>query len=283
MVNVAREFHADRHDEPIKPASTVMLVRSRTDLASRLEVFMVQRTHSASFARGMYVFPGGRVDDVDANPELHRLCDGLDDRRASDLLRIERGGLAYWVGALRECFEESGILLARHARSGELVRTDDPATARRFAEVRDAVHAGRMSMLDVCREENLRLALDNVRYVSHWITPRGESRRFDTRFFVAPAPPGQEPLHDDQETIASLWVSPGDALDRATRGELAMFPPTASNLQFLAEHPDIDAVLAAAADIGVPPAILPKFRVDDRGHVTGVVLPGQPGYDELPD
>lgn len=282
-MTVEREFHADRHDEPIKPASTVMLVRANSDSASPLEVFMVQRTHNASFARGMYVFPGGRVDESDADPRLHALCDGLDDVRASALLRVERGGLAYWVGALRECFEESGILLARHAGSGELVRIDDAATARRFAEARHAVHDGTATLLDVCRAEGLRLALGDVRYVSHWITPRGESRRFDTRFFVAPAPPGQEPLHDDLETIDSLWVSPGEALERATRGELAMFPPTASNLQFLAGHGDVGTVLAAADAVGSPAPILPKFKVDARGHVIGVVLPGEPDYDRLPD
>lgn len=282
-MTVEREFHADRHDEPIKPASTVMLVRANSESASPLEVFMVQRTHNASFARGMYVFPGGRVDESDADPRLHALCDGLDDVRASALLRVERGGLAYWVGALRECFEESGILLARHAGSGELVRIDDAVTARRFAEARHAVHDGTATLLDVCRAEGLRLALGDVRYVSHWITPRGESRRFDTRFFVAPAPPGQEPLHDDLETIDSLWVSPGEALERATRGELAMFPPTASNLQFLAGHGDVGTVLAAADAVGSPAPILPKFKVDARGHVIGVVLPGEPDYDRLPD
>jgi 8-oxo-dGTP pyrophosphatase MutT (NUDIX family) len=280
---VEREFHADRRDEPIKPASTVMLVRGRTESATPLEVFMVQRTHNASFARGMYVFPGGRVDESDADPRLYALCDGLDDERASALLRVERGGLAYWVGALRECFEESGILLARHARSGELVRVDDAATARRLADARHAVHDGTATLLDVCRAEGLRLSLGDVRYVSHWITPRGESRRFDTRFFVAPAPPGQEPLHDDLETIASLWVSPSEALERATRGELAMFPPTASNLQFLAGHADIGAVLAAADAVGSPTPILPKFKVDACGHVIGVVLPGEADYDSLPD
>lgn len=282
-MSVEREFRADRRDEPVKPASTVMLVRGRTNLAAQLEVFMVQRTHSASFARGMFVFPGGRVDDADSDPRLHELCDGLDDVRASELLRIDHGGLSFWVGALRECFEESGILLARHAGSGEFVRTDDSATARRFAEARHAVHEGKATLLDVCRAEGLRLALDDVRYVSNWVTPHGESRRFDTRFFVAPAPPGQEPLHDDLETIDSLWVTPAEALDRASRGELAMFPPTASNLQFLAGHTDVVSVLAAADALGSPTAILPKFKVDARGHVLAVVLPGEPGYEELPD
>ncbi|MFZ9721025.1 MAG: NUDIX hydrolase [Ilumatobacteraceae bacterium] len=265
-------------DVPLRPAATVMLLR---DTPTDLEVFMMQRTTSAAFASGMYVFPGGRVDDVDGAAELNDLCDGLSDAEASDLLRVPRGGLAYWVAAIRESFEEAGVLLARD-HSGDFVKLEDPEVQRRFAVARHAVHEGSLSLADFCREERLRLAVDTIRYVSHWITPVGEARRFDTRFFVAVSPPAQDPLHDDQETIDSLWVTPNEALLRAKRGDLAMIPPTVANLQFLAPHHTTRDAVAAAQSIGVPTPILPKLQFDGDGRVVGIVFPDDPRYGELP-
>ena len=262
---------------PLRPASTVMLVR---DAPSDIEVFMLQRTTNAVFASGMYVFPGGRVDDVDGSAELDELCDGMSDAEASDLLRVPRGGLSYWVAAIRECFEEAGVLLARDAR-GDYVSLSDEDSQSRFNELRHQVHEGGVSLAEVCRREGLRLAVDSIRYVSHWITPVGEKRRFDTRFFVAVAPPSQDPLHDDKETIASLWVTPTDALARAKRGELAMIPPTIANLEFLAPHRTSSEAVDAAQRIGVPTPILPKLRFDTDGRVVGIVFPDDPAYREL--
>ena len=133
-------------------------------------------------------------------------------------------------------------------------------------------------MVELCRSEDLHLITDSIHYVSHWITPVGEARRFDTRFFVARAPEAQEPLHDSQETIASLWVRPQDALDKLERGELAMFPPTSENLKFLANYKTSDEVLAAAKKVSRPVAILPKLRTNSDGKVIGVLMPGDPGY-----
>jgi 8-oxo-dGTP pyrophosphatase MutT (NUDIX family) len=254
-----------------------MLLR---DSQHDIEVFMMQRTTTAAFASGMYVFPGGRVDDIDGASELDDLCEGLTDAEASDLLRVPSGGLAYWVAAIRESFEEAGVLLARDEH-GDFVRLNDPDSQQRFAEARHAVHDGALSLAEFCRQEGLRLAVDTMRYVSHWITPVGEKRRFDTRFFVAVAPPAQDLLHDDKETIASLWVTPTDALGRAQRGELAMIPPTVANLQFLAPHHSTSAAVSAAQTIGVPTPILPKLRYDSDGRVVGVVFPDDPDYTDL--
>lgn len=269
---------ADPSAVPLRPASTVMLVR---DAPNDIEVFMLQRTTSAVFASGMYVFPGGRVDDLDSASELDELCDGMSDAEASDLLRVPKGGLAYWVAAIRECFEEAGVLLARDARGGYVSLTEADSHAK-FSALRHQVHEGELSLAELCRRENLRLAVDSIRYVSHWITPVGEKRRFDTRFFVAVAPSSQEPLHDDKETIASLWISPNDALSRAKRGDLAMIPPTIANLQFLAPHHSSVAAVDAARHIGVPTPILPKLRFDSDGRVTGIVFPDDPQYQSLP-
>jgi 8-oxo-dGTP pyrophosphatase MutT (NUDIX family) len=262
---------------PVRPAATVMLVR---DAQAGMEVFMLRRNLAAVFAGGMYVFPGGRVDDADHADALEPVCDGLDDATASARLQIERGGLAYWVAAIRECFEEAGVLLARNA-DGDVVRFDDPDVAARFERERTAVYGGERSLVDLCADERLLLTADGIHYVSHWITPVGERRRFDTRFFLARAPHAQEPLHDDGETIESLWVRPDEALDRFHSGELGMFPPTVRNLEFLLPHDSADAALEAASQVGPPPAILPKLRVDAEGKVTGIALPDDADYEAL--
>jgi 8-oxo-dGTP pyrophosphatase MutT (NUDIX family) len=263
---------------PVRPAATVMLVR---DGDAGPEVFMLRRTLDASFAGGMYVFPGGRVDDADHAEELEAICDGLDDAAASAMLGVERGGLAFWVAAVRECFEEAGVLLARPVDDREAVRFDDGEVASRFEAARHDVHAGTLSLTELCEAERLVLTAGAIQYVSHWITPVGESRRFDTRFFVARAPQAQEPLHDEGETIESLWVRPADALARFRAGDLAMIPPTIKNLEFLLPHATADATLEAAGRLARPRPILPKLRVDDDGRVTGIVLPDDPDYTVL--
>jgi 8-oxo-dGTP pyrophosphatase MutT (NUDIX family) len=263
---------------PVRAAATVMLVRDHP--INGLEVFMLQRTLAAVFAKGMYVFPGGRVDANDNEDQLEAICDGLDDEEASALLGIPNGGLSYWVAAIRECFEEAGVLLARPTAERELIRFDtDVALQGRFNVARHAVHDGNMSLVELCTTEDLRLVTDNIHYVSHWITPVGEPRRFDTRFFIARAPEAQEPLHDDNETIASLWVSPIEALERHQRGDLAMIPPTTSILQFLAPHGTANDALNAAKKIGTPTAILPKLKTDAEGKVIGIAMPGDADYN----
>lgn len=262
----------------LRDAATVMLVR---DGPGGLEVFMMRRTLSAAFVGGFYVFPGGAVDDADRSPEVEAVCEGRSDADASEALGLPAGGLAYWVAAIRECFEEAGVLLATTA-DGEVVRFDTPDTEARFVDHRHAVHAGERRLVDVCAGEGLRLAVGDTHYVSHWITPVGEPRRFDTRFFVSRAPTAQEPLHDDRETIASMWVRPQDALDRFRAGALQLIPPTIKNLEFLAAFATADEALAGAAEIEHPPAIQPRLRIVD-GQIAGVVLPGEPGFDELGD
>ena len=252
-----------------------MLIR---DVADGFEVFMLQRTYGAAFAGGRYVFPGGKVDATDGAKALEPFCDGLNDFVASAILQIPSSGLAYWVAAIRECFEEAGVLLARDTKTNRTVAFGDDATQDRFARARRSVHDSSLNMIELCQRESLRLVTGSIHYVSHWITPVGETRRFDTRFFVAAAPESQEPLHDSQETIASLWVKPQAALDRLARGELAMFPPTSENLKFLASYSTTAEVLAAAKKVSNPVAILPRLRTNGDGKVIGVIMPGEPDY-----
>jgi len=261
----------------LRPAATVMLIRD-LDASSGFEVFMVQRSHTAAFAGGMYVFPGGRVDATDGGSELGGFCDGLDDAQASALLQIPEGGLAYWVAAIRECFEEAGVLLARDIKTDKTVSFGDAEAAAKFSRARKEIHDSSLNMIQLCRRENLRLTTGAIHYVSHWITPIGEARRFDTRFFVADAPESQEPLHDSQETIASLWIKPQLALEKLARRELAMFPPTSENLKFLANYNTTAEVLAAAKKVSNPVAILPRLRTNSDGQVIGIVMPDDPDY-----
>ena len=257
----------------------MLLVRDAD--AGGVEVFMLRRTFNAAFASGMFVFPGGKVDDVDGVDEIAELCDGLTDTHASSLLGIANGGLAYWVACIRECFEEAGVLLARHESTGDVVRFDDEETAQRFEAERENIHDGSVALLDLCKREGLRLTTDDIHYVSHWITPMGERRRFDTRFFIARAPQAQEPLHDDGETIESFWISPQEAIERAHEKDLMLMPPTKANIEFLLPFKTADEVLAAAAQVGTPQTILPKLKIDSDGRVLGIAMPGDPDYAAL--
>jgi 8-oxo-dGTP pyrophosphatase MutT (NUDIX family) len=255
----------DPADVPVRPAATVMLLRDADDGAPGIEVFMLRRTGAAAFGAGMYVFPGGRVDEVDGDADMAGRCRGLDDEEASARLGLRQGGLAYWVAAVRECFEEAGVLLADRRDGGPLeLREGD----------RHAVHAGEMTLADLCRRDDLVLDLSTTHYVAHWVTPVGERRRFDTRFFVSAAPADQEPLHDDQETVESRWVRPSSALAMQDAGELMMMPPTVANLRFLEPHRSVGSALAAAASLPPPERIEPRLRRDAAGKVVGIAMPG---------
>ena len=230
-----------------------MLLRESSDVG--VEVFMMRRTTKAAFAGGMYVFPGGAVDAEDSSHE---------------------------IAAIRECFEEAGVLLARTA-TGTTVRFDDPVSHERFTDYRHVVHAGERSMTSVLMAENLVAQSDELLWVAHWVTPFGEVRRFDTRFFVVAMPDDQTPLHDDKETVGSLWVTPLDALNRAQAGELLMLPPTIANLEFLATYSSVNEIIEAARKIGTPPKLLPKVKWRDDGRIEALLMPGDAGYNDLPD
>ncbi len=262
-----------------------MLVRDGVDGggAPVLEVCMLRRNLNSDFVGGAYVFPGGSVDPLDHGEEVEALCRGRTDAEASAVLGVESGGLAFWVAALRECFEEAGVLVAaprRSARSepGPLLDTSEPAASARFADHRDAVNAGTTGLLDVCRREDLVLATDTVFYVSHWITPDLAPRRYDTRFFLTTAPPGQVASHDDGETIAALWIRPTDALARCAAGDMELLPPTIANLRSIEPFATTREVMSWAASVTDVPTVLPVVLIED-GRLL-VLRPGDPGYEE---
>jgi 8-oxo-dGTP pyrophosphatase MutT (NUDIX family) len=252
------------------PAATVTLVR---DAPRGLEVLMLQRNHSLAFMPGVHVFPGGAIDAADDAPALHALCAGLDDAAASRRLGLARGGLAYWIAAIREAFEEAGILLAYDA-SGAIVSLRG-AAAERFAAHRRRLGHKASGFGDFARQEGLRLAADRLRYFGHWITPVGAPRRYDTRFFLAVAPEDQEARADERETIAHAWVKPAEALALHAREALAMRFPTIRTLERFAACTTSVELIAEIESAGVVPALLPRTTRDGRS-----VLPGEPGYEE---
>jgi len=252
------------------PAATVTLVR---DTPRGLEVLMLQRNHSLAFMPGVHVFPGGAVDAADDSPDLHALCAGLDDAMASRVLGVARGGLAYWIAAIREAFEEAGILLAYDA-GGDIVSLEGES-AERYAAHRRALHHRGGDFAAFARGAGLRLAADRLRYFGHWITPVGAPRRYDTRFFLAAAPASQEARADERETIAHAWVRPAEALAMHARDVLAMRFPTIRTLERFAGCATVGELIAEIEAMPAVPALLPRTTRDGRS-----VLPGEPGYEE---
>ena len=240
------------HKPPLvpRPAATLVLAR---ETQGGVEVFMLRRTHGAAFGGGAYVFPGGALDAADSDGDIAH--SGMDDTQASRLLDVDRGGLAYWIAAVRECYEEAGLLLAYEG--AELLALDDPAKLAEFAGLRKKLIAGEITVAELCRSRGLRLALDRLAYLSHWITGPGAPRRFDTRFFVAVAPPLQTPSHDAGETVSHLWIRPAEALERHRRGDFKLMFPTIKTLELLARFAQAAAVMEHARTPRPMPAMLP--------------------------
>ena len=258
-----------------RPAATLVLVR---DSDSGMEVFMIRRSQAAEFVGGAHVFPGGGVDASDASAELAAHCEGLDDIEASRLLGVERGGLAYWAAALRECFEEAGLLLA-HDERGEYADLNHPERADVFAQWRESVRAGKATLAELCREHQLRLAAGRLAYYSHWITQPGRPRRYDTRFFVALAPAAQTASHDNSETIDHLWIQPAEALERHRRGDMHLVFPTIKTLESIARFPTADALMEFARSPRKMPPMAPRTAATREGKK--LLVPGDFAYAEV--
>ncbi len=253
------ESEADLSDPPIRDAATIILVREGTD---GVEVLTVRRARDAAFAPGAYVFPGGRVDDADGEiPVTGRDSDECSRLVGSDL------GAAFWGAAARETFEESGVLIATTA-SGETPAVDIAVERRR-------VHSGERRFADLLADVSAGVDAGRIAFVARWITPRGEARRFDTRFFLAMGPDGAEAVHDDHETTAAHWVRPAELLASAGRGEVFILPPTMANLSWLAGFDSVDAALEAGFARSVD-VVAPKIIFGDDGEISIEFEGGEP-------
>ena len=261
----------------IRDAATVVVIRGHQ---KSLQLLMLRRHHGHEFMANAWVFPGGSLDDRDGDPHLAKRIAGLDAgeaaRRLGDGTEPERA-LALYVAALRETFEEAGLLLARRCGEDQPLALDDPAVSRRFEDFRTHVDEGRWGLAEVCRRENLILECDKLAYLAHWITPDFESRRYDTRFFIAPAPPQQRPSHDDGETTHRAWWTPGEAIERYRDGEILLAPPTLRILEELSDYSSFEQLFEDVRRRPAPPAILPH-PIDGDSRELILTLPGDPEY-----
>jgi 8-oxo-dGTP pyrophosphatase MutT (NUDIX family) len=261
---------------PAEPrhASTVVLLRDAADGgAPGIEAYLLRRQKTMAFAAGMYVFPGGSVDPRDESLPDEAWVGPRPETWAPLLNADEALAKALVCAAVRETFEESGVLLA--GRSGGEVVAD--TTGEDWEADRLALVDRTLSFAAMLDRRGLALRADLLRPWAHWITPEVEPKRFDTRFFVAALPAGQRTRDVGGEADRVVWQRPADALAAADRGELGMLPPTAFTLNELSAYDDLAAVLAAGDSRDIRP-VLPKIVVSDDDEAR-LLLPHDEGYE----
>jgi 8-oxo-dGTP pyrophosphatase MutT (NUDIX family) len=248
-----------------RDASTVLLLRDSK--AKEIEVFMMVRHHQIEFNSGALVFPGGSVDkndrEIAANPALYSGGEGLD-----------ADALGFRIAAIRETFEESGILLARPKGSTALV------DARRASEIaaahRAELNEGKIPFLKVLTDNGMLLALDELMPYAHWITPEGMPKRFDTWFFLAAAPPDQLGAHDGKESTDSIWVSPREALEGGDNGRFKLPFPTTRNLIRLGKQGSVRDALQDSKGRDIVTVMPVMTRLNGGRQLR---IPKEAGYD----
>jgi 8-oxo-dGTP pyrophosphatase MutT (NUDIX family) len=266
LAGPARDILAG-HQAPAKPrdAATVMLLRSRP---AGLEVYMLRRQATMAFAPGAYVFPGGSVDSRDADEQV--AWTGPD---AADWGRIFDAppslARALVCAAVRETFEESGVLLAGESAGSVVADT----TSDEWEADRQALLDRSVSLAELLGRRGLVLRADLLRPWSRWITPVVEPRRYDTRFFAAALPAGQRTRDVGGEAAEVAWVRPAEALQAGKRGEIRLFPPTAVTLSELADCVAVDTALAGPRHVA---PIIPEVQL--REGAVWLTVPGLVGY-----
>jgi 8-oxo-dGTP pyrophosphatase MutT (NUDIX family) len=248
-----------RQPAETKPAATILLLRDEPEF----QVLMVKRHHQIDFASGALVFPGGKTHAGDADAGWADHCIGWD--AFDDEQRILR------IGAIREAFEEAGILLAQHPDGRHF---DAPCEL----SVREAVDRGELPFLDVVRDMGVRLRLDALTVFARWITPVMMPKRFDTWFYAVRAPADQVAVCDGREAVDAEWISPDEILRLAERGERTVIFPTRMNVQLLAEASTAEDCVARARARALV-TVLP--HVERRGEGTFLVIPPDAGYGEV--
>ena len=232
-----------------KPAASVLLVRpAPSGVAEPFEVYLVRRQQSMRFLGGFYAFPGGKVDEADGAPESLARTRGLTAAQAETVFPGgDRPALAYWVTAVRELLEESGLLLACDA-SGAPVDTGDDTVVAARERVRKALMADEAPWAALLAAEGWYCDLRPLRYLSHFITPTASPIRYTARFFLCPLPPGQAPRLYTEETSEGFWIAPGEAYQRFHAGQMAMAEPAEYGLGYLAQFESLEDLWQAHAD-----------------------------------
>lgn len=251
---------AEQLDQPVpnpadpKPAATIVLLR---DAEVGMEVLLLKRHRTSGFVPGAYVFPGGRTDTADADPAL--MQHALNFRATSVPAH-------FWFAAVREAFEESGVLVARD-QAGEWM--PDTTESAEMQQLRLRLLDDGATLLDVLRACAGSVDFSDVVYFAHWITPLAEPRRYDTRFFAAAVPPGREVQVDAREMTDAVWLTPEAALARFSAGRLPMVFPTVRTLEQLSEFANTADALSRLAQRDVAP-VLPRLIRTETG--VGIVI-----------
>ncbi len=263
-------------------AATVILLRAcRQPDVKDIEVLMVQRRRKSSFVGGYYVFPGGVIDPEDYEPGVERFIRGIARERAArifnDMSRPEKA-IGAWLAAIRETFEEVGILLARK-KDGSAIDIRSAEECRRFGAYRKALIKGEMKFLQVLEAEDITLDADSLYYFSHWITPVVLPLRYDVRFFAAEAPARQSAVCDGVELTRQIWRRPSLALKDYDAGEIGLILPQIMTLAALSRFKTFAEVVASLQDRPVP-ANLTEIKLIDGKEVE--VMPDGTGREIRP-
>ncbi|MBM4339401.1 MAG: hypothetical protein FJ110_07635 [Deltaproteobacteria bacterium] len=259
-----------------KKAATIILLR---DCAPKgFEVFLLKRHEQSSFMGSNYVFPGGRVDQEDGSIETCALCKGVAPEEAHRIFAEELSPqecLGHWIAGIRELFEEGGILLA-YDHVGNLLQFKDEGDRLKLIDYRDQLQKRKATVCQIAMEANIFLALDQLHYYAHWITPEARSERFDTRFFLARHPEGQEASFDQKETTAEVWLTPRQAFEENVKGKMALSPPALKIMEDLSRYKTIEEVFDSlrGKEVRMILPILTKLSNEPT-----ILLPWDPEYE----
>jgi len=229
---------------------------------------------------GNFVYPGGRVDREDGSLEICSYTKGITFEEAHKIyggVLTQEESFAHWIAAIRELFEEAGVLLAYNLE-GNPLDFYNVEEKKRFSNYRDLLQKGKITICQIAKEEKLLLALDQLYYYAHWITPEARSERFDTRFYLARHPVGQEASYDQKETIEGIWLTPLKALEENINRKIALSPPTLKTLEDLSRFETIGKLFQSLKMENIQP-VLPVLTIISNEAL--LVLPWDPEYDDF--
>ena len=242
-----------------------------------VQVFMMKRSLRSSFG-GIWVFPGGILEDQDQDIAKKNYFNGIDEKKAKAILNYDQESLTYWIASLRETFEETGALIANRYNNSFFTPTEDEAI--NLERLRSELNNGKISFISILKQLKLKIALERLIYISHWITPDVETKRYTTRFFLTSLNEEVTMTHDDLEGTDSKWIGINEALEAHKAGRISLIMPTIKNLESISSYKNTQEMISAknaikAKDI---PAIEPKF-FKENGQWKGL-LPGEYGYED---
>jgi len=259
-----------------KKAATVILLRDKEP--DGFEVFLLKRHEKSSFMGGNYVYPGGRVDRNDGSLETCSLSRGMTFEEATKILGgtfSPEESFAHWIAAIRELFEEAGVLLA-YDHKGDLLQTKNGGEREKSLQYRKLLQEGKINICEIAQKEDLLFALDQLHYYAHWITPEAQPQRFNTRFFLTRYSSGQEASHDQRETTASIWITPREALEENLKGEVILSPPTLKTLEDLSRFKTIENIFHSLKKEEIRPILPILVKISDTPLI---IFPWDPEYE----